>query len=527
MRNTLLRLAALSCALWFGLEVCAQEARTLTPMDVHRLRSVIGVYPIPDGHHVAFTRLEPRHPDEDPGGARVHLYWVDLRTGEERLLIGGQQSVGGVAVSPDAKYLSFVGRRDDAPHAEVYGLPLDGGEPIRLTTTPHGVSSYAWRPDGKSIAFTRTRAAPAERASAQRAGFSPVIVDEQWNPIDLFLYDRATKTIRTLDEGRAVHGIRWSPDGRRLVAGIAPRNLIDDTYMATRLFEIAVDGAPQDHGLSVDNPGKLGDFAISPNGLMLAYVSASDRRDPHAGMLFLRSAVDGSERCLTTDFEGMVHDLHWWSDTMIHATISVGLKTYVTSIKVSDGTMTQLAGGRGLAFHGFATMPQEPELVFVNGSTAQHPDELFSLTITSGTAPRRWTRSNPWLNEVQLGKQTNEVITARDGLAIEGLLIHPVGYEAKTRYPLVIVAHGGPESHFSEGWLTRYSEWGQMLAGRGYFAWYPNYRSSTGRGVAFAKKDHGDPMGAEFEDHLDAIAAFAERGLIDLDRVGLGGGSYG
>jgi len=34
-------------------------------------------------------------------------------------------------------------------------------------------------------------------------------------------------------------------------------------------------------------------------------------------------------------------------------------------------------------------------------------------------------------------------------------------------------------------------------------------------------------MGHEFEDHLDAIAHFADAGLIDPERVGIGGGSYG
>ncbi len=94
-------------------------------------------------------------------------------------------------------------------------------------------------------------------------------------------------------------------------------------------------------------------------------------------------------------------------------------------------------------------------------------------------------------------------------------------------YPMVIVVHGGPESHFTEGWNTDYGRWGQMLCARGYFAWYPNYRSSTGYGVAFAKHDHGDLMGGEFNDHVDAIAYFAGKGLIDRARVGLGGGSYG
>ena len=34
-------------------------------------------------------------------------------------------------------------------------------------------------------------------------------------------------------------------------------------------------------------------------------------------------------------------------------------------------------------------------------------------------------------------------------------------------------------------------------------------------------------MGAEFNDHLDAIGQFVQRGLIDRQRVGIGGGSYG
>ena len=129
--------------------------------------------------------------------------------------------------------------------------------------------------------------------------------------------------------------------------------------------------------------------------------------------------------------------------------------------------------------------------------------------------------------EVDLGKQEIIRFSSQDNLAIEGLLIYPVAYREGTRYPLVVLPHGGPEAHHSDGWLTSYSNWGQMLAAKGYFAWYPNYRSSTGYGVQFARKDHGDPMGGEFRDHLDAIAHFDELGLIDTERVGIGGGSYG
>ena len=153
-----------------------------------------------------------------------------------------------------------------------------------------------------------------------------------------------------------------------------------------------------------------------------------------------------------------------------------------------------------------------------------HPPEVF---VSDAKALRRLTRLNPQLDGVALGAQ--EVVTwkAKDGWTIEGVLVKPVGFKEGVRYPLVVQPHGGPESADPNGWSGGYSRWGQMLAGAGFMTLYPNYRGSIGRGVAFAKADHKDLMGAEFQDILDGIDHLAAQGLIDPNRVGIGGGSYG
>jgi dipeptidyl aminopeptidase/acylaminoacyl peptidase len=87
--------------------------------------------------------------------------------------------------------------------------------------------------------------------------------------------------------------------------------------------------------------------------------------------------------------------------------------------------------------------------------------------------------------------------------------------------------HGGPEAADLNGWSGGYSRWGQMLAGRGYVTFYPNYRGSIGRGVTFATADHRDLMGKEFTDMLAGIDHLVKIGLVDPARVGVGGGSYG
>jgi dipeptidyl aminopeptidase/acylaminoacyl peptidase len=126
-----------------------------------------------------------------------------------------------------------------------------------------------------------------------------------------------------------------------------------------------------------------------------------------------------------------------------------------------------------------------------------------------------------------LGRQESILYKARDGKEIGGLLIHPIGKVAKGGAPLIIQVHGGPESHYRNGWVTSYSNLGQVAAGRGFAVFYPNYRGSTGRGVAYSKADHGDPAGKEFDDIVDGIDYLAGRGIVDKERVGCMGGSYG
>lgn len=528
-----MRHARLVAALAFSFSITAlapAQQSGLTPRQMMSLRNVTGVYPHPSKDVVAFTRTEPRGPGEQPGGAHNHLYLLEPTASgaaRERLLLGGSKSARGVAWDPKGDRITFVDEREGDDHAEVYSMSLAGDDITKVTTTPHGVSSYAWRPDGGAIAFTVTDPLPPLRAAAQEKGFRQRIVDEDFRHVSLWLQERGSSEVRRLTQDQTVFSHEWSPTGTHLAAAIAPHNLVDDRYMFSRLYRI--DAASGETELLADNPGKLGAYAWSPDGQTLAYVSAADRNDPHAGTLFVVNATAREPRALTRDFRGMVHELFWMGDDepMLFATISEGVRSSVAAIDLETGELRQPESLPDIAFT--EVVPVGAATAYTVASTGEHPPEVYRLMGDDDGVVQadRLTDSNPWLTDVALGEQQVVRFEARDGVEIEGLLMYPVGYREGELYPLVIVAHGGPESHFSDGWNTSYSSWGQMLCARGYFAWYPNYRSSTGYGVEFAKEDHGDPMGAEFEDHLDAIEHFAKEGLIDSDRVGLGGGSYG
>jgi dipeptidyl aminopeptidase/acylaminoacyl peptidase len=483
---------------------------------------------------VAFTLLVPRPLGDGPGAAYQHVGVIDglaalapdTRPAVKWLVGGpehGKQTAPAMQVRSKHREVSFLRVADGRP--QLFVQSIDGGAARRWADTP-ALAGYRWRPDGAAVSFTALDPLPEARSAAKARGIEPVIVDEDWRHLSLWLVEDGGEPKR-LTSGTTVFEHEWAPDGTRIACACAPRNTVDDSYMFQRLH--VLDVATGALAKLVDNPGKLGPFAWSPDGTKLAYITAADRNDPHAGSIAIATIATGEVTLRQGPF--MAEALQWVPSGAPAQAFPLAL--------IARGTRSALLGPdvSGESAEGVAAQPEGlavtalaagADTIVCAASTSRHPAELF-VSRPSGAAGsfRRLTVSNQQLDGVTLGEQTVEKVRTRDGLQIEGVLIKPVGYEAGRKYPFVIVVHGGPEAHFSDGWLTNYSNGGQLLAARGYVSWYPNYRSSTGYGTAFCKHDHGDPMGKEFLDHLDAIDHFAGKGLIDRERVGITGGSYG
>jgi dipeptidyl aminopeptidase/acylaminoacyl peptidase len=112
---------------------------------------------------------------------------------------------------------------------------------------------------------------------------------------------------------------------------------------------------------------------------------------------------------------------------------------------------------------------------------------------------------------------------APDGLEIEGILVRP---ESQGPYPLVVLVHGGPVWAFRSTW-SMYYHYTPLLVSRGYAVLHPNPRGSGGRGREFAARVFGDMGGADTDDIVSGIDSLVARGLVDTNRVGVTGGSYG
>ena len=114
---------------------------------------------------------------------------------------------------------------------------------------------------------------------------------------------------------------------------------------------------------------------------------------------------------------------------------------------------------------------------------------------------------------------------ARDGTSIPAYITTPHG---EPPFPLVVMPHGGPAAR--DYLYGPYDEWAQVLANNGYLVMQPQFRGSTGFGLALAKGayEDGGQEGHKMQDDKDDAAMYlVERGLADPDRMAMYGWSYG
>ncbi len=510
------------------------EHPTLTAEVVADLKAVTSVALSPGADRVAYTLDVQRAEKDDPGRSYSELWLAPTAGGEPRHFAGHKERVSSPAWSPDGKLLSFLAKREHVHDGtQIHAIPVDGGEARLLTRHDGSVTSHAWSPDGKQIAYAARDGEDEEKKKEKEAGKDWKVFHSDPKFRHLWVLDVASSESRRLfDTDLDAHGIRWMPDGESILFQAATTAQIDDEYMRTGIYRVpAAGGEPE---IVTPTIGKLGEMAISPDGEHLAYLGATSLNDPLAQSLFVVALAgatgndstmsEASARNLTEGFDGSGARVTWHDSETIVLLAVEGERQALYHVNLSDGGRTAVDWPRLII--GDLDYDGERGIFAASASSPEHPPELF-VVVPEGEAPRRLSRHNPVLDGIRLARQ--EVIhwTGPGKMPISGVLTYPLDYEPGARYPLVLQVHGGPEGVSLDGWTTRPGYPVQLLARNGYAVLQPNYRGSQGQGVAFSKADHDDLGGAEFEDILAGVDSLVLEGLVDPDRVGTGGWSYG
>lgn len=489
--------------------------------DLSRVRSAREVAVSRDGKAVAFTVLVPRAPWTDEDGPA----WSELHVAERgkpaRPFVAGEVNVSRIAFAPDGSEVFFLAKRKGDSTAALWSIRRDGGEARRRLSFATDVEEFALSAKGDVAFLAREKKAEAVEAR-EKKGFNQDVFEESGRPVKVWLARLdGREAPKALELPGSASELHLSPAGDRLAVALAPTPTVDDGYMARKVHVVSLDGTVLGR---VGHEGKLGSVAFSPDGTRLAMTCAADRHDPSTAALAVAPASGGPAKNLLEGFEGHPLSFAWAGDGALLVAAARGVATELIEVPAEGGRTKRVPVGEGLVLHGI-DRAADGTVAFV-ADAPDRPAEPFLLP-AGAAKPERLADLNPWLAQRRLGRQSVVRWKARDGLELEGLLVEPIERPAGARVPLVVVVHGGPEGHYSNGWLTRYSEPGQLLAGKGIAAFYPNYRGSTGRGLAFSRTSQGDPAGKEFDDLVDAVDHLVATGLADPKRVGITGGSYG
>ena len=518
----------------FSFFIAAQTApagaEVFSPEDAHMAKRIYSAAMSPTGEWIAYTVSVQRERDDEAGGAYSELHLVSPKTGEMRPFITGDVNVSALQWSPDGTRIAFLTSRGKKAKRQIWMIPVDGGEAIQVTSSKTGISTFRWHPHGDRIAYIATCPETALEKELKEKGYRFIFFEENLKHRNIYMIgvdeNGGTGDPERLTEEITVWSLEFSPHGKRIAFAGSAKNLVDYNYMFKKIYVLDIESKKSVQ--LTDNPGKLGNYAWSPDGSKIVYGAALERKDHAVSQALVIDASGGEARNLTEPgFKGHVEWVGWKDKKTIVYKAGEGAWSTLSLVKASGGERKIILDARKTGFvFGTPSYTKDFKHFALVGSSPEIPGDIFYWR-SGSKEPKRLTTINPWVIERELGRQEVVRYQARDGLEIEGILVYPVGYTEGNRYPLIISVHGGPESHRSNVWLTSYFNPAQVLSGKGYVVFYPNYRASTGYGIEFALQGYEDAAGKEFDDLADAIDFLVEKGIADPERVGLGGGSYG
>ena len=561
----------------------AAGKRALTVEDLFRFKRLSDPQISPDGKQVAYVVTSV---DMDKNSTASSIWLAPTSKGEPRQLtnVAGKKDRH-PRWSPDGKHLLFESNRGG--NTQLWVISLAGGEARQLTTISTEAGTAIWSPDGKHIAFVSAvypefsekpfkEADEANKKKIDEIAKSPVkakvhtrlfyrhwdsyVEDKRqhlfvipWNggkggePKDVTPGDRdAYPTSTTFSIG---DDFTFSPDGKFLVFTAVPEK--NEAWSTNHdLCRVPISGGSTKwENLTKDNKAADSGPRFSPDGKWLAY-----RAQKRAGfeadkweLLVVETDADGTftgkPRSLTADADLSVDEFAWMNDKRICFAAEKNAGKLLWQVALKDDPRGAPLSPRGVhpftpdftgrSVEGFYGMYGSPSFSragtksAVSMASMTSPTEIGTL-VSAGPAALRLVNlsqaNTTLLAELDLPRPESVKVKV-EGADMQMWLLKPPGFDAKKKWPLVYLVHGGPQGAWEDGWSFRWNP--ELWAAQGYVVACPNPRGSTGFGQKFVDDISGDWGGKCYDDLMKGVDYLEKLPYVDKERIGAAGASFG
>lgn len=540
-----------------ALRVEAAPRRPLTADDFFNLQSVAEPQVSPDGKWVAYVvSANDREADE----SHSTLWMVSWDGAQHVQLSQPAKETSAPRWSPDGRYLAYLAAPPCSDKTQVMLLDRRGGEAKAATHVSDDIQAYDWSPDSKSLVLVMdtglakpplvggnallesgadaVKSGNAAKCVSASEAPTPIVINAFHFKEDkdgylgtghgrhLYLFNIESGHLEALTADAAYNDSApaWSPDSRR-VAFVRTREKSspDADSMQDIVLMDARAGAVPSTLLRVFAPNqqKLVWRFDSSELVFLQGAEAKYNQYAQDSLWVAKTTGVAGPRQLLASLDRPISSFAYLKDTII-ATVEDDTTAYVASVNAHTGAFKALVQG-AFVLSDVASAAGHAVLLHADDTS---PVEVFSL---EGNRLRKLTQHNDsFMAGLQLGTVEDMRFNSADGTPIHGLIVKPPNFEAGRRYPAILYIHGGPNLQDSHSLsFDDYQFKRQLLAAQGFVVVGINYRGSTGKGYEFSRAIAADWGHKEVEDLLAGTDYLVKTGMVDPDKLGLGGWSYG
>ncbi|MEO5924308.1 MAG: S9 family peptidase [Bryobacteraceae bacterium] len=478
----------------------------------------------------------------------THIFVVPTAGGNSRQLTREGTANGRPRWSPDSKRIFFVSNRSGT--SQIWAMNADGSAQTQITKLSTEASGILVTPDGQRLVFLSS---VYPECGADDACNSVKLEQENKSKVKARLY--TSLLYRHWNEWRGArrqHLMVVKTDGtelKQLTPGqfdVPPFSLggPDDYAISPDSLEVAFTmNTDSDAAYSTNSdiyvvPLAGGDLikitsglgadsspTYSPDARRLAF-----RSQARAGLesdrwrLMVLDRATGRATSLTDGVDRWVGSYTWAPDSarIFYTTEDRG-RTGVQVIPVAGGGVRNVVSGASTV-DDVQFSPDGRTMIYTEAS-ASSPPEIYRVNSTGGTAAALTHLNDAILTAHRMMPLEELWTDGSDRSRIQSFIMKPPGFNTTTRYPVMMLIHGGPQGSWGEAWSYRWNA--QVMAAAGYVVVMPNPRGSTGYGQKFIDDISGDWGGKAYDDLMaitDQVSALA---YVDRDRMVAAGGSYG
>jgi dipeptidyl aminopeptidase/acylaminoacyl peptidase len=488
----------------------------------------------PDGKSIVIVVSRPNYA-EDRYDADLVL--VDVSTGHQRKLTHDRRTVSSPRWSPVGDHLAFLATGANGK-PQIFVMPMTGGDAVPITKSAAGIQQFAWRPDGRMIAFAAADEPPKKNGEEKfndsfEVGNDDFLIKEELTPTHLWLVTpeggephRLTSGSWSLPishpPGSPASPIAWSPD-RKFIAFVKVESPHSGDGDRSTLQILDVEKG--DFRALTTHTKYEGYPLFSPDGSRIAYWFPRDGQPKNVNEIYWVPAAGGEGTNVTRGIDRNIQRAIWTPDgksLLVGANDATTVGLWIQPLDASAAHRVPL--GKicpNSAFWVDIAVGPHGEIAFT-GSEPHHPAELYYLASPNDPA-KRLTEFNQEVASLELGKTETVDWQGPDGFSMDGVVTYPPDFSPTRKYPLVLYVHGGPRSASKEIFSVR----AQLLAANGWVIFEPNYRGSDNLGNKFQSAIWGDAGDGPGRDVMSGVELLKKRGFVDESRMAVTGWSYG